>query len=76
MKVHLHNCNHRGLMLKHSDGRIGWRAEYNEWSNVLREDNPENLRLSGRKHDKETRLCITGTGITTRSRGNIKLSTR
>lgn len=58
----LYHCDHRGLPLAliHRDGRTGWRAEYDEWGNVLREDNPDNLkqliRLPGQQEDKETGL--------------------
>lgn len=61
-RIHLYHCDHRGLPLAliRSDGQIGWRAEYDEWGNVLREDNPDNLeqliRLPGQQEDKETGL--------------------
>ena len=61
-KVHLYHCDHRGLPLAliRPDGVVAWRAEYDEWGNVLREDNPDNLeqliRLPGQQWDKETGL--------------------
>ncbi|HCT5823859.1 TPA: RHS repeat protein [Citrobacter sedlakii] len=61
-EFNLYHCDHRGLPLAliHRDGRTGWRAEYDEWGNVLREDNPDNLkqliRLPGQQEDKETGL--------------------
>ncbi len=38
--LHLYHCDHRGLPLAliSQDGAISWRAEYDEWGNVLRED--------------------------------------
>lgn len=61
-KVHLYHCDHRGLPLAliNRDGSIAWRAEFDEWGNLLREDNPHNLqqliRLPGQQHDEETGL--------------------
>ena len=61
-KIHLYHCDHRGLPLALIDvnGAIAWRAEFDEWGNVLREDNPHNLeqliRLPGQQWDKETGL--------------------
>ncbi|HCL5926119.1 TPA: RHS repeat protein, partial [Citrobacter amalonaticus] len=61
-KIHLYHCDHRGLPLALIDinGAIAWRAECDEWGNVLREDNPYNLeqliRLPGQQWDKETGL--------------------
>ncbi|WP_156595019.1 hypothetical protein [Citrobacter amalonaticus] len=61
-KIHLYHCDHRGLPLALIDvnGAIAWRAECDEWGNVLREDNPHNLeqliRLPGQQWDKETGL--------------------
>ncbi|WP_256434246.1 MULTISPECIES: RHS repeat-associated core domain-containing protein [unclassified Citrobacter] len=41
-------------------GAIAWRAEFDEWGNILREDNPHNLeqliRLPGQQYDEETGL--------------------
>ncbi|MBJ8738439.1 RHS domain-containing protein, partial [Citrobacter amalonaticus] len=61
-KIHLYHCDHRGLPLALIDvnGAIAWRAEFDEWGNILREDNPYNLeqliRLPGQQWDKETGL--------------------
>ncbi|MCU6176989.1 RHS element core protein [Citrobacter cronae] len=61
-KIHLYHCDHRGLPLAlvNDDGTIVWSAEFDEWGNVLREDNPDNLeqliRLPGQQEDKETGL--------------------
>ncbi|EFE07717.1 RHS repeat-associated core domain protein [Citrobacter youngae ATCC 29220] len=60
--LHLYHCDHRGLPLAliSQDGAISWRAEYDEWGNVLREDNPHNLqqliRLPGQQYDDESGL--------------------
>ncbi|WP_423236943.1 RHS repeat-associated core domain-containing protein, partial [Citrobacter portucalensis] len=60
--LHLYHCDHRGLPLAliRQDGAISWRAEYDEWGNVLREDNPHNLqqliRLPGQQYDEESGL--------------------
>ncbi|AXC82452.1 RHS repeat protein [Salmonella enterica subsp. salamae] len=61
-KIHLYHCDHRGLPLALIDvkGRIAWRAEFDEWGNVLLEDNPDNLqqliRLPGQQYDEESGL--------------------
>lgn len=61
-KIHLYHCDHRGLplALMLQDGSIAWQAEYDEWGNVLNEDNPDGLeqllRLPGQQEDKETGL--------------------
>ncbi|WP_200891870.1 RHS repeat-associated core domain-containing protein, partial [Citrobacter rodentium] len=61
-KIHLYHCDHRGLPLAliRRDGGTAWQAEYDEWGNVLREDNPEGLeqliRLPGQQYDEETGL--------------------
>ncbi|EGT0662872.1 RHS repeat protein [Citrobacter werkmanii] len=61
-KIHLYHCDHRGLpqALVNADGAIAWSAEFDEWGNMLREDNPDNLqqliRLPGQQWDKETGL--------------------
>lgn len=60
--LHLYHCDHRGLPLAliSQDGAISWRAEYDEWGNVQREDNPHNLqqliRLPGQQYDDESGL--------------------
>ncbi|ECC9297360.1 hypothetical protein DRF02_24100 [Salmonella enterica subsp. salamae] len=57
--IHLY---HRGLPLAliSQDGDISWYAEYDEWGNVLREDNPSQLeqliRLPGQQYDEESGL--------------------
>ena len=61
-KIHLYHCDPRGLPLAliKPDGSMAWRAEYDEWGNVLREDNPDHLaqliRLPGQQYDAETGL--------------------
>ncbi|EBN4821222.1 RHS repeat protein [Salmonella enterica] len=61
-KLHLYHCDHRGLPLALIDinGHIAWSAESDEWGNVLREDNPNNLqqliRLPGQQYDGESGL--------------------
>ncbi|HCL5293819.1 TPA: RHS repeat protein [Salmonella enterica] len=61
-KIHLYHCDHRGLPLALIDvkGRIVWRAKFDEWGNMLREDNPDNLqqliRLPGQQYDEESGL--------------------
>ncbi|HAU5594934.1 TPA: RHS repeat protein [Citrobacter amalonaticus] len=61
-KIHLYHCDHRGLPLALIDinRAIAWRAEFDEWGNVLRENNPHNLeqliRLPGQQYDEETGL--------------------
>lgn len=61
-KVNLYHCDHRGLPLAliSPDGALNWYAEYDEWGNVLREDNPHGLeqliRLPGQQYDDESGL--------------------
>ncbi|MFW0766979.1 RHS repeat-associated core domain-containing protein [Trabulsiella odontotermitis] len=61
-RIHLYHCDHRGLPLALIDahGEIAWSAEFDEWGNMLREDNPDSLqqliRLPGQQYDKETGL--------------------
>ncbi len=61
-KIHLYHCDHRGLPLALIDvkGRMAWRAECDEWGNMLRENNPDNLqqliRLPGQQYDEESGL--------------------
>ncbi|EKT7570218.1 RHS repeat protein, partial [Salmonella enterica] len=61
-KIHLYHCDHRGLPLAlvTHDGKIEWAAEYDAWGNVLRENNPHNMkqfiRLPGQQCDEETGL--------------------
>ena len=61
-KIHLYHCDHRGLPLAlvNAEGKADWSAEYDAWGNVLRENNPHNMkqliRLPGQQHDEETGL--------------------
>ncbi len=61
-KIHVYHCDHRGLPLAlvNAEGKAEWSAEYDAWGNVLRENNPHNLkqliRLPGQQYDKETGL--------------------
>ena len=61
-KIHLYHCDHRGLPLAlvSADGKTDWSAEYDAWGNVLRENNPHNMkqliRLPGQQYDEETGL--------------------
>ncbi|EFE06258.1 RHS element core protein [Citrobacter youngae] len=61
-KLHLYHCDHRGLPLAliDADNSVVWRAEYDEWGNLLNEDNPRNLqqliRLPGQQYDDESEL--------------------
>ncbi|EKD9220849.1 RHS domain-containing protein, partial [Salmonella enterica] len=61
-KVHLYHCDHRGLPLAliSPANTVAWRAEYDEWGNLLGEENPEHLeqliRLPGQQYDEESGL--------------------
>ncbi|EAY9565644.1 RHS repeat protein, partial [Salmonella enterica] len=61
-KLHLYHCDHRGLPLAliSPDNTVAWRAEYDEWGNLLGEENPEHLeqliRLPGQQYDDESGL--------------------
>lgn len=61
-KIHLYHCDHRGLPLAliSTEGATEWSAEYDEWGNLLNEDNPHNLqqviRLPGQQYDDESGL--------------------
>ena len=61
-KIHLYHSDHRGLPLAlvNAEGKAYWSAEYDAWGNVLRENNPHNLkqliRLPGQQYDEETGL--------------------
>ncbi|EOY8346296.1 RHS repeat-associated core domain-containing protein, partial [Escherichia albertii] len=61
-KVHLYHCDHRGLPLAliSEDGNTVWSAEYDEWGNLLNEENPHHLhqpyRLPGQQYDEESGL--------------------
>ncbi|HAU3358371.1 TPA: hypothetical protein JDL67_000955 [Salmonella enterica subsp. salamae] len=61
-KIHLYHCDHRGLPLAliDPDNTVAWHAEYDEWGNLLGEENPEHLeqliRLPGQQYDEESGL--------------------
>jgi RHS repeat-associated protein len=61
-KVHLYHCDQRGLPLAliSTDNTVAWRGEYDEWGNLLGEENPEQLeqliRLPGQQYDEESGL--------------------
>ena len=45
-KIHLYHCDHRGLplVLISTEGATEWCAEYDEWGNLLNEENPHQLQ--------------------------------
>ncbi len=61
-KIHLYHCDHRGLTAGACQhGRATeWCAEYDEWGNLLNEENPHQLqqliRLPGQQYDEESGL--------------------
>ncbi|MGM7458452.1 RHS element core protein [Escherichia albertii] len=61
-RLHLYHCDHRGLpqALISPEGETAWRGEYDEWGNLLGEENPEqlqqSLRLPGQQYDEESGL--------------------
>ena len=61
-KIHLYHCDHRELPLAliSEDGNTAWSGEYDEWGNLLNEENPHHLhqpyRLPGQQHDEESGL--------------------
>uniref|UniRef100_UPI00254B0EED RHS repeat domain-containing protein n=1 Tax=Escherichia coli TaxID=562 RepID=UPI00254B0EED len=61
-KIHLYHCDHRGLPLAlvSTEGATEWGAEYDEWGNLLNEENPHQLqqliRLPGQQYDEESGL--------------------
>ncbi|EFP2429299.1 RHS repeat protein [Escherichia coli] len=61
-KIHLYHCDHRGLplALASTEGTTAWYAEYDEWGNLLNEENPHQLqqliRLPGQQYDEESGL--------------------
>ncbi len=61
-KIHLYHCDHRGLPLAlvSTEGATEWCAEYDEWGNLLNEENPQHLqqliRLPGQQYDEESGL--------------------
>ncbi|HFV7954807.1 TPA: RHS repeat-associated core domain-containing protein, partial [Escherichia coli] len=60
--IHLYHCDYRGLPLTliSPDGATEWCAEYDEWGNLLNEENPQHLqqliRLPGQQYDEESGL--------------------
>ncbi|MEF6996834.1 RHS domain-containing protein, partial [Escherichia coli] len=56
--------DHRGLPLAliSTEGATAWCAEYDEWGNLLNEENPHQLqqliRLPGQQYDEESGLCV------------------
>ncbi|MDK9605971.1 RHS repeat-associated core domain-containing protein, partial [Lelliottia wanjuensis] len=48
------------LALVSEDGSLAWQAEFDEWGNLLQEENPDNvqqlIRLPGQQYDAETGL--------------------
>ncbi len=81
-KIHLYHCDHRGLPLAlvSTEGATEWCAEYDEWGNLLNEENPHQLqqliRLPGQQYDEESASITTATAIMTRCRGGISLRIR
>ncbi|EKO8726078.1 RHS repeat protein, partial [Escherichia coli] len=61
-KIHLYHCDHRGLPLAlvSTEGATEWCAEYDEWGNLLNEENPHQLqqliRLPGQQYEEESGL--------------------
>ncbi|WP_137533783.1 RHS repeat domain-containing protein, partial [Escherichia coli] len=61
-KIHLYHCDHRGLPLAliSTEGATAWCAEYDEWGNLLNEENRHQLqqliRLPGQQYDEESGL--------------------
>ncbi|ELX1483934.1 RHS repeat protein, partial [Escherichia coli] len=61
-KIHLYHCDHRGLPLAliSTEGATAWCAEYDEWGNLLSDENPHHLqqliRLPGQQYDEESGL--------------------
>ncbi|WP_445236335.1 RHS repeat-associated core domain-containing protein, partial [Escherichia coli] len=61
-KIHLYHCDHRGLPLAliSKEETTEWCAEYDEWGNLLNEENPHQLqqliRLPGQQYDEESGL--------------------
>ncbi|EKT7568165.1 RHS repeat protein [Salmonella enterica] len=58
-KVHLYHCD-LPLALISPANTVAWCAEYDEWGNLLGEENPEHLeqliRLPGQQYDEESGL--------------------
>ncbi len=61
-RLHLYHCDHRGLpqVLISPEGETAWHGVYDEWGNLLGEENPQHLqqpyRLSGQQYDEESGL--------------------
>ncbi|PSY39184.1 RHS repeat protein [Escherichia albertii] len=61
-RLHLYHCDHRGLpqALISPEGETAWQGEYDEWGNLLGEENPQHLqqpyRLPGQQYDEESGL--------------------
>lgn len=61
-KLHLYHCDHRGLpqALISPEGETTWHGVYDEWGNLLGEENPQHLqqpyRLPGQQYDEESGL--------------------
>ncbi|EHY12646.1 RHS family protein [Escherichia coli DEC15C] len=81
-KIHLYHCDHRGLPLAliSTEGATAWCAEYDEWGNLLNEENRISCSsLSACRGSSMMRspACITtATAIMTRCRGGISLRIR
>ncbi len=81
-KIHLYHCDHRGLPLAliSTEGATAWCAEYDEWGNLLNEENPHQLqqliRLPGSSMMRSPACITTATAIMTRCRGDISLRIR
>ncbi len=58
-KIHLYHYD-LPLALISPDNTVAWRAEYDDWGNLLSEENPEHLeqliRLPGQQYDEESGL--------------------
>ena len=76
-KIHLYHCDHRGLPLAliSKEGTTEWCAEYDEWGNLLNEENPHQLqqliRLPGQQYDEESGLYYNRHRYMTRCGGDI-----
>ncbi len=61
-KIHLFHCDQRGLPLAliALNNSVAWRAKYDEWGNLLNEENPAHLQqliqLPGQQCDEESGL--------------------
>jgi len=81
-KIHLYHCDHRGLPLAliSTEGATAWCAEYDEWGNLLSDENPHHLqqliRLPVSSMMRSPACITTATAIMTRCRGGISLRIR